>query len=138
MKILVIKTINQLIKPAYDSDLDIFNKMPNNEVFEIEYKKKRNPKFHRKYFALLKLAYDNQSDYRTLEDMRHDIIVTCGFYDEIVNRITGEVYKKAHSMSFDSMEQITFNELYEKTKDVISQWLGISNQSIDEEIERYY
>jgi len=138
MKILVLKTINGFLKPAYGSDSDIFAKMPINETFEIEYKKKRNPMFHRKYFALLNLAFQNQSDYRTLENMRHDIIVTAGFYDEIVNLITGEVYKKANSISFDSMDNITFNEVYEKTKDVITSWLGISNDAISEEVEQYY
>jgi hypothetical protein len=138
MKILVVKTINGFLKPAYNTDNDTFAKMPINETFEIEYKKKRNPMFHRKYFALLNLAFQNQSDYRTLENMRHDIIVTAGFYDEIVNLITGEVYKKANSISFDSMDNITFNEVYEKTKDVITSWLGISNEAISEEVEQYY
>ena len=58
MKILVVKTLSG-IKPAYDSDKEAFNKMPFNEVFEIEYKKKRNVKFHRKFFALLNLAFQD-------------------------------------------------------------------------------
>ena len=35
MKILVVKTINGFLKPAYGSDSDTFAKMPINETFEI-------------------------------------------------------------------------------------------------------
>ena len=138
MKILVVKTINGFLKPAYDSDSDAFKKIPTNEIIEIEYKKKRNIRFHRKFFGLLKLAFENQSDYRTMETMRHDIIVTAGFYNEIVNLITGEVYKKANSISFDSMDENEFSDLYDKTKEVICSWLGIDNNDVETNIEKYF
>ena len=138
MKILVVKTINGFLKPAYDSDFENFAKMPVNETFEIEYTKRRNSKFHRKYFALLKLAFENQSDYRTIEEMRHDLTIVCGYYNEHVNKITGEIVKKADSISFANMDDIQFSELYEKTKDVICKWLGIDNSIIDEEIQQYF
>jgi len=138
MKILVVKTINGFLKPAYDSDSDAFKKIPTNEIVEIEYKKKRNIRFHRKFFALLKLAFENQSDYRTMETMRHDIIVTAGFYNEIVNLITGEVYKNANSISFDSMDENEFSDLYEKTKNVICDWLGIDNNDVETNVEKYF
>jgi len=138
MKILVVKTINGFLKPAYDSDFENFAKMPVNETFEIEYTKRRNSKFHRKYFALLKLAFENQIDYRTLEEMRHDLTIVCGYYNEHINKITGEIVKKADSISFGNMDDIQFSELYEKTKDVICKWIGISNETIEEEIQQYY
>jgi len=138
MKILVVKTINGFLKPAYDSDFEAFSKMPVNETFEIEYTKRRNSKFHRKYFALLKLAFENQSDYRTLEEMRHDFTIVCGYYNEHVNKITGDIHKKADSISFSQMDELEFSELYEKTKNLISKWLGIENEVIDEEIQQYF
>ena len=138
MKIQVVKTPNGIIKPAYDSDHEYFKKMPVNEVFEIEYKKQRNVKFHRKFFALLKLAYENQSDYRLMEDLRRDLLITSGNYTEVVNKITGEVFKVADSISFSSMDNVKFNEVYESVKEVIVKWLGITNENINDEIEQYY
>lgn len=138
MKILVVKTLNGFLRPAYDADLEVFNKMPRNEPFEIEYKKKRNPKFHRKYFALMNLAHQNQDDYEHLNDVRHDVIVTAGFYEDIVNKLTGEVFRKAKSISFDSMDELEFTDLYEKSKTVISRWIGVSNEEIEEEIMQYF
>jgi hypothetical protein len=138
MKIQVVKTPNGTIKPAYDSDHEYFKKMPTNEVFEIEYKKQRNIKFHRKFFALIKLAYENQSDYRLMEDLRRDLLITSGNYNEVVNKITGEVFKVADSISFSNMDEVKFNEVYESVKDVIVKWLGITNENINEEINQYF
>jgi hypothetical protein len=137
MKLLVIKTPRGLL-PVYDSDLENYCKIPMNEEFEIEYTKKRNLKFHKKYFALMKLAFENQQDYRSLNDMRRDIAIVSGFYDEVVNKITGEILKVAKSISFSNMEETEFSELYEKTKDTISKWLGIDNETIEDEILQFY
>lgn len=137
MKMLVQKTPRGLL-PVYYSDMDIYSKIPMNEEFEIEYVKKRNLKFHKKYFALLKLAFENQQDYRLLEEMRRDLIITAGWYDEVVNLIDGEVLKFAKSISFSSMDEVEFSQLYEATKNVISKWLGIDNETIDNEIMQYF
>ena len=137
MKLLVIKTPRGLL-PLYDSDYENYAKIPMNEEFEIEYTKKRNLKFHKKYFALMKLAYENQSDYRSLNDMRRDIAIVSGFYDEVVNKISGDVLKVAKSISFAKMDESEFSELYEKTKDTISKWLGIDNETIENEILQFY
>jgi hypothetical protein len=137
MKLHVIKTQTGL-KPAYDSDYEVYSKIPLNEVFEIEYKKPRNIGFHRKYFALIKLAFENQTDYRNLNDLRRDISIVAGYYDEVVNKVTGEVYKMPKSISFSQMDEIEFSELYERTKDVICKWLGVNDESIEEEIHQYF
>mgnify|MGYP003609594165 CR=1 FL=1 len=137
MKILVQKHPRGLL-PVYDSDLENYSKIAIGEEFEIEYTKKRNLKFHKKFFALLKLCFENQNDYRILDDLRRDLIITSGRYDEVVNKITGEVYKIAHSISFAKMGEIEFNILYEDIKTIISKWLGIENQTIEDEIAQYY
>jgi len=87
---------------------------------------------------LLKLAYENQSDYRVLEDMRRDLLIVSGNYDEQVCKITGEVYKKAHSINFSNMDDLQFNEVYTSVKNVICKWLGVSDVNLEEEIEKYF
>ena len=138
MKILVVKTINNLLKPAYDSGLEAFAWIPKGEIVQIEYVKKRNIKFHRKFFSLMKLAFINQDVYDSMDEMRYDITMTAGFTDEITNKITGEITTRAKSISFDSMDETEFSELYTKTKDVICKWIGISNEDLEEEIEQYF
>jgi DNA-directed RNA polymerase delta subunit len=36
------------------------------------------------------------------------------------------------------MDELEFSELYEKTKDTISKWLGISDENIENEIMQFY
>jgi len=138
MEILVVKTINGLLKPAFDEDLESFKKLPKDGYFEIKYTKKRNVRFHRKFFALLKIAYENQSDYRLMEDLRRDLIITSGHYEEVVNAITGEVYKIAKSISFSNMDETEFSKIYEDVKDVIVRWLGIDNDTLNDEVAQYF
>jgi len=138
MKILVAKTINGFLKPAYDSDHEQFGKMPLNEVFEIEYKKVRNPKFHRLFFAMLKLCFENQDSYRNLEDLRHDVTIEAGFYTEVVNVITGEIRKKPNSISFSTMDDTEFAEVYTAVRDVIINFLGIESETLEEELQQYF
>lgn len=137
MKLIVVKT-NGGLKPLYDSDFEIYSKIKVGEEFEIEYKKQRNIKFHRKAFALFKLCFENQESYSNLNDLRRDLTITAGYYNETANVLTGEVFKHAKSISFSSMCEIEFSEYYEAIKNVISQWLGIENNAIDEEIQQYY
>lgn len=138
MEILVVKTINGLLKPAFDEDKEKFSKFPKDGYFEIKYTKKRNVRFHRKFFALLKIAYENQSDYRLMEDLRRDLIITSGHYEEVVNYMTGEVYKIAKSISFSNMDETEFNNIYNDVKEVVVKWLGIDNEDLNNEIEQYF
>lgn len=138
MELYVVKTINGLLKPAFDEDKEKFSQFPKDGYFEIKYTKKRNVRFHRKFFALLKIAYENQSDYRLMEDLRRDIIITSGHYEEVVNAITGEVYKIAKSISFNSMDETEFILIYEDVKNVIIRWLGIDNENLETELQQYF
>lgn len=137
MKFIVVKT-NGGLKPVYDSDFEIYSKIKVGEEFEIEYKKQRNLKFHRKAFALFKLCFENQEAYSNLNDLRRDLTIIAGYYHETANVLTGEVFKHAKSISFSSMCDLEFSEYYEAIKNVISQWLGIDNETIDLEIQQFY
>jgi len=138
MELLVVKTINGLLKPAFDEDKEKFSQFPKDGYFEIKYTKKRNVKFHRKFFALLKIAYENQSDYRLMEDLRRDLIITSGHYEEVVNAITREVYKIAKSISFHNMDETEFSLIYEDVKNVIIRWLGVSDEDLETELLQYF
>lgn len=138
MELLVVKTINGLLKPAFDEDKEKFSQFPKDGYFEIKYTKRRNIKFHRKFFALLKIAYENQSDYRLMEDLRRDLIITSGHYEEVVNAITGEVYKIAKSISFHNMDDTEFTLIYNDVKEVIVKWLGIDNDTLTDEVAQYF
>ena len=137
MKILVVKTTSGL-KAAYDSDLENFKKIPLNEIFEIEYKKRRNVRFHRKFFSLINLYYSNQDNYTNVDDLRHDLLIVSGFYEDKTNYLTGEITRVSKSLKFSSMDEIEFNQVYEAVKNTISKLLSVSNEELEREVEQYF
>lgn len=137
MKLQVIKTLSGL-KLAYNSDYENFKKIPLHEVFEIEYKKKRNIKFHRMFFGLLNLAFENQSLFTNLDDMRYCLLLEAGISEEKVNPITNEIFKVPKSLNFASMDEIEFNLVYTSVKDYICKWLSVTSEQVTEEIEQYF
>ena len=138
MKIQVVKNLNGTLKPAYDSDYESFKKIPLNEIIEIEYKKQRNIRFHRKLFSLLNLAYSNQNIFDNLEDMRYCLMLECNLSEIKVNKLTGEIFKVPKSLQFAKMDEVEFNEVYNTIKQYICEWLGVTNEQINEEIEQYF
>ena len=137
MKLLAAKASSGL-KPAYDSDLENFKKIPLNEIFEIEYKKRRNVRFHRKFFSLINLYYSNQDNYTNVDDLRHDLLIVSGFYEDKTNYLTGEITRVSKSLKFSSMDEIEFNQVYEAVKNTISKLLSVSNEELEKEVEQYF
>ena len=136
MKLALIKTLSGL-KPAYDSDKENYNKIKLNQIYEFEFKQPRNYKFHRKFFALLNLCFQNQEHYNDFEDLRHDLIISAGYCRTIYDRDGLEI-KKPLSISFASMDEHEFSELYTKVSKVIIDWLGVTNEDLENEILQYY
>lgn len=136
MKIALIRTLSGL-KPAYDSDNEKLKKIKLNQIYEFEFKIPRNYKFHRKFFALINLCYQNQEVYQNIDDLREDLTISAGYHRIVYDR-DGVEQKKALSISFASMDDHEFSELYSKVCKVIIDWLGVTNIEIEEEIIQYF
>lgn len=88
----------------------------------------RNPKFHRKFFAMLKVAYDNwphptvETPYGpaecSLDQFRNDVICMAG-YGELVANVRGEWRFRAKSIAFHRMGEDQFEDLYSAVLRVI-------------------
>jgi len=126
MEINLIKTLSGLV--PYDSDSEAwYNKLKTGSVIHADFKKYRNPVFHRKYFALLNIGYQNwepgeiNSRYGTPEKnfttFRKDVAILCGYYKNVI-RFDGTSRIEAESISFSKMEQEEFETLYSKTIDL--------------------
>jgi len=135
-KITLIKTLNGF-KPAYNSDIEIAKKIKLNEPFVYEFSSPRNIKFHRKFFALLNLVYDNQEIYTNIDHLRYDLTIEAGFYT-VRHNLHGVEILEPKSISFAKMNDIEFSEFYNAIVDVIIKWLGVDKESIQEQIEQYY
>jgi hypothetical protein len=90
--------------------------------------KARNPKFHRKAFALLNLAFESwepaevthkgERISKSFDRFRKDITILAGYYDVVVN-LRGEVRYDAKSLSFSSMDDDEFGAVYNAILDVV-------------------
>lgn len=88
----------------------------------------RNLGFHRKFFALLDVAFDAWEApalvhkgvivEKNRERFRKDLTILCGHYETVVN-INGELRLEAKSISFSSMDEKDFGALYSTAIDAI-------------------
>lgn len=136
MKILLVRTLSGF-KPAYDSDFELSKKIKLNEIYQYEFKQPRNLKFHRKFFALINMIFQNQEQYTNIEHLRKDLIIESGNYD-LRHDLLGVEIREAKSISFAQMDEIQFSELYNSVVDVIVKYFNFDKQDIIDNVSQYY
>ena len=129
--------MNGSFKPAYESDLEKSKKIALNEPFVFTYKKPRNYKFLKKFFALINLVFQNQEQYNNIDHLRKDLTIASGFYETRYG-LHGEEITEAKSISFASMTEEEFSDLYSAFIDTIIKYFKFGKEEIEEEIEQYF
>lgn len=121
--------------PASDADKKIVDKIKAGQVLRFKFSRMRNYQFHKKWFALINLAFDYWEPPEIPEDpekqwmkkvtpeknfdrFRKDITIRAGYYDAFF-RIDGTVRIEAKSISFADMSEDEFEKLYSATVDVV-------------------
>jgi hypothetical protein len=122
--------IGTALKPADDEAQEWLSSLKHGQSISVICRLPRNAAFHRKYFALLNLAFDYWSesvvtlkykDEQVLPDrerFRKDCIILAGFYRPVVN-LKGEVRIEPESLKWSSMTEERFGELYDATVNVL-------------------
>ena len=133
------------IKPLYNSDYDVFKKVKKNTALRFEVVQQRNYEFHKKLFALINLGYENQEftavdkDGVTVtvsfEHYRKLVILKAGFYD-IIQTEKGVVYMP-QSISYSSMDNAEFEELFNAILDVIAKQLNTAPHEIRNQVDDF-
>lgn len=128
MKFLVVNTPRGLV-PHRDDDYEAKQKLKIGQVYSVEVKVVRNLDFHRKYFALISYAWEflNEREiaaFRTKEGFRKSIEIAAGHYEPQYDLETQSYVHAPKSISFSSMDNTAFSELYTRVKDVIFSIIG--------------
>jgi hypothetical protein len=126
---------NGRLLPEYNSDYDKLSKLRPGVTYSVEIRQPRNVKFHRKFFSLINMAYDNQEAFNNIEELRAWVLMKAGYYKRVATP-TGEMYQP-ESISFSSMDEIKFNEVYSRVLDVICHWLDTDKETIAEQLVNY-
>ena len=144
MKIFVYKQSGKLV-PCTQDDKDKIAKMPSGEPFQIEWKRQRNPKFHRKFMALIQFAWEhkpermdnNYQKSKNFDDnFRKDIIKKAGYFTCHTN-FKGVKEYNAKSISFEKMSEDDFEELYSACIDVIIEYMDIPDEVFRAELMEF-
>ena len=138
MKFLVTNTPRGLV-PLDDDDYDEKKKLKLGQTYSVEVKVARNVDFHRKYFALIAYAWEflNEQEtatFRSKGNFRKYLEISAGHCDVIFHPRLQEFVEIPKSISFGSMDNAAFSELYERVKDVIFSIIG--DRVTREEFER--
>lgn len=136
MKIVLVKTLSGSIIPAYDQDKEKLRRFKAGEPFMADVTKPRNLRFHKKSFALFNMVFENQEVYTNIDDMRYDLTIEAGYFNEGLN-IYGEVVKRAKSISFASMDDLEFGEYYEAVIKTIVKYFNFDRQDIIDNLEDF-
>lgn len=118
--------------PLNNRDKEIADKIPVMDDTCFTIKKVRNPKFHRKYFAMLQMAFDNQDEFEDFEIFRKLMEMRAGHH-VMVN--TGKTTIPFHqSVAYDKLDQDDFEKLYKRVWDVLEYHYGFDNELFEAEL----
>lgn len=128
MEVMLIKVAQGALVPADEAEADKLRRMKVGALVKVEATELRNPKFHRKFHALMRLGYDHfeapaiehlgQRVQKNYEQFREDITILAGFYS-VYYRLDGSYRIRAKSIKFGRMKQETFEHLYSAVADVL-------------------
>ena len=134
MRVLLQNTLHGLI-PLYPSDMDEKRKLKIGETYEADIKRPRNIGFHRKFFALINLGHQNTSLEMPFETYRRYVIMKAGYFNTFITPKGSLI--EAQSISFASMDEDTFNDLYSRSLDVIIKDIGATSEDIERSLVEF-
>jgi hypothetical protein len=129
-EIVLTKVAGGVLAPIDPQAAEYIAKLKTGAAVRATVKQQRNPRFHRKFMALLNLAFDawepaeatykGQIVGKNFDQFRRDVTILSGHYEMAVN-LKGETRLTAKSISFANMDEIEFGELYNAACNVILQ-----------------
>jgi hypothetical protein len=139
--------VNGALYPADEQAQESLKTIKQGEPVKVKLTRPRNYLFHKKYFALLNLAFDyweppeNHVAEKNFDRFRKDIIILAGYYESYV-RLDGSTRIEPRSIAFGKMSEEEFADLYNKTIDVIikyalTAYTGDMLRSIVDQVEEF-
>ena len=126
----MIKTPRGALVPADAESAEALAKVKVGQGVKVTYTRTRNIKFHRKFFALLKLAYDawnppplmyrGQPVKTTFDQFRRQLTILAGYFEMVQSIQNPDRFQLvAKSIAFANMSEDEFEQLYSSVLDVL-------------------
>lgn len=111
MKILLVRQGDHFI-PLSEQDHEKLKRVKEGRIIEVDYKMPRNPLFHNKFMSMVRVVFDNQEQYETIEQVLDVIKVGISHCDTMEWR--GSLIAIPRSISFGKMDELEFQSFYER------------------------
>lgn len=120
-----------------DEDYEQLRNIKVGSVVKANIVRPRNVKFHRKFFSLIRAAWDclteqQRINLRSVETFREQLLITSGFSEPLYDLNGQKFLERAKSISFAKMDEPAFNEVYSKVLDTILTIMVADGVSEDE------
>ena len=117
MDLLVAKHLGSL-RPVDDAGTEVLRSIKQGEVLRVEIKRPRNVRFHRLFFGLLNLVYENVEGYKSVEHLLTHVKIGIGHADAMIAQ-DGTTIWHPRSISFAKMDEESFRAFWNKAVDFI-------------------
>lgn len=100
-------------------------KLKVGKTYTVTIKEQRNPKFHKKYFALINCAWAFLNERQTaffkenVEIFRKTVEMAAGHCEMVYSVERKEWVEVPKSIAYDKIDEVEFRDLYERVKDVL-------------------
>lgn len=129
MKTYVFYRNGDALMPADEQAKALVDSLAQGQGVTVSVRRSRNLAYHRRFFALLRLAFDywepgdafmfrGQKVAKDFERFREEVLILAGHYRPVF-RIDGSVRLEAKSISFSSMDETEFRSVYRSVFDVL-------------------
>lgn len=131
MKLLLQNTLHGLI-PLYNSDYEEKKKLKLGEIYEADIKHPRNYEFLKKFMALINVGVSNSKMDLPFDVYRKIMVMRAGYF--IAYQTDKGTHYEPESISFASMDETKFQEVYSRVLDKIIADLGCTNEEIEKQL----
>lgn len=127
---------NRKILPLHDSDNEELQKLKSSKDYKFKVTAPRNYKFHKKFFALINLGFQNSENKMNFEGFRSYVTMQAGYYERHITP-KGEFYTPK-SINFASMDETEFEKLYSSSINVIIKIIGCTTEDVENELINFF
>lgn len=126
--------------PSDDACKAAMHKYSYGDIVTATVRRPRNPKHHRKMFALLNLVWEGtalQGRFPKMENLLDALKVALG-HVELFEAVDGTKLTKPKSINFESLDQAAFEEFYNGVVEIVVQQLvpHLSRDDLEREVEK--
>jgi hypothetical protein len=114
--------------------VEILSRIPDNRLVMVDIKQSRNIQNHRRFYSFLTDVFHMQDHFVSVEALRFWLIMKAG-YIESFSAPNGHVMYKPQSMSFATMDEVTFKGVFSNCIDVVLREFNLDRDALNQVVD---